>query len=269
MKKLKIIVLIIFLVTLSSCKEDIATTKKIIFETNGGDALSSISYELDSFPVEIPTPTKEGYNFLGWFIDNGKYDIAFETMDKTTITTDITLYAKWDNPRILILMEDSREIRVELYPDIAPISVDNFLNLVEEEYYTDVIFHRIIRDFMIQTGGYFFDGVYIQPKEHKDAIKGEFINNGVENSLSHEVGVISMARSAEYDSASTQFFIVSATSPHLDGDYAAFGKVLDQDSLEVVLSLSYTPTFVIGGMANFPLEDGENLLIIHSITLIE
>lgn len=255
MKKFNIVLLIIFLFILSSCKGDSVSMKKIVFNTNGGDDLENITFELGSFPEELPIPTKEGYVFSGWFLDNGRYEQPIEELDKTMLDTNITLYAKWDNlndnpkvnPRILITMEDLREIKIELYPDIAPISVANFLSLVEEAYYDNVIFHRIIKDFMIQTGWLYVEGEHLQSKEARESIVGEFSSNGIENNLSHVAGVISMARAQDYNSASTQFFIVSADSLFLDGHYAAFGKVVDQESLEVVLSLSYTPTYVYGG----------------------
>lgn len=269
MKKFNIVLLIIFLFILSSCKGDSVSMKKIVFDTNGGDELKNITFELGSFPEELPTPTKEGYVFSGWFLDNGRYEQPIEEFDKTMLDTNITLFAKWDNPRILITMEDLREIRIELYPDIAPISVANFLSLVEESYYDNVIFHRVIKDFVIQAGWLYVDDQHhLQSKEDRENITGEFSKNGIENNLSHKAGVISMARAQDYNSASTQFFIVSADSTFLDGNYAAFGKVVDQESLEVVLALSYTSTYTENDgwrLKDFPKED----LIIKSITLID
>ena len=111
---------------------------------------------------------------------------------------------------------------VRLRPDIAPISVENFQKLVKEGHYSDKIFHRVISGFMIQGGG-----VDTAGKEHEvDSIKGEFSSNGVKNDLKHLRGVISMARTNAPDSASNQFYICHADSPHLNGDYAAFGYVL-------------------------------------------
>lgn len=111
---------------------------------------------------------------------------------------------------------------IELYPDVAPITVANFQQLVSEKFYDGIIFHRVISGFMIQGGdpkGTGYGG-------SKNTIKGEFSSNGVENNLKHTRGVISMARSTMPDSASSQFFIMHADAPHLDGDYAAFGKVI-------------------------------------------
>ncbi len=122
-----------------------------------------------------------------------------------------------------ITLDNEEVIELELYPDIAPISVSNFKYLASKGFYNGLIFHRVIEGFMIQggcpegrgTGG---------PGYH---IKGEFLSKGVENNLKHERGVISMARAFDFDSAGSQFFIMHRDAPHLDGQYAAFGKVID------------------------------------------
>lgn len=114
-------------------------------------------------------------------------------------------------------------ILIELYPDVAPITVANFQKLVQEKFYDGLIFHRVIANFMIQTG----DPTGTGTGGSDEKIKGEFKNNGIENTLSHTKGVVSMARSSDYNSASSQFFIcVSDNDIYLDGDYAAFGKVI-------------------------------------------
>ena len=157
------------------------------------------------------------------------------------------------NPIIVITLEDDRQIKLELYPDVAPITVANFLKLVDEKYFDGVCFHRVIYNFMIQTGGYYLDGYTLSEKEEVPSIKGEFESNGVENDLLHTLGVISMARSNDMNSASSQFFICSADAPHLDGSYAAFGKTIDEESNKVVLEISETPTINIGyGFSDFP-----------------
>lgn len=157
------------------------------------------------------------------------------------------------NPIIVITLEDDRQIKLELYPEIAPITVENFLKLVDEKYFDGVCFHRVIYNFMIQTGGYYLDGYTLSEKEEVPSIKGEFEKNGVENDLLHTLGVISMARSNDMNSASSQFFICSADAPHLDGSYAAFGKTIDEESNNVVLEISETPTINIGyGFSDFP-----------------
>lgn len=133
---------------------------------------------------------------------------------------------------VLIELQDERKIIMELYPDIAPKTVANFKKLVESDFYNDLIFHRVVKDFVIQTG----DGTHLGRKA--ETIKGEFSSNGVENNLKHERGVVSMARTNVKDSASSQFFIVlkdTENSKNLDGQYAAFGRVIA--GLEVVDSI--------------------------------
>lgn len=159
-----------------------------------------------------------------------------------------------ENPIIIITLDEDRQITLELYPEIAPISVANFLKLVDEKYYDGVCFHRIIEGFMIQTGGYYIDDMTLCDKPTTTPIKGEFASNGVENNLKHELGVISMARTSDPNSATGQFFICSATTPHLDGSYAAFGKTVDDASNQVVLDISKVETGNIGyGFTDFPL----------------
>lgn len=124
---------------------------------------------------------------------------------------------------VTIEMENGKKIKLELYPDVAPITVANFEKLVKEGFYDGLIFHRVISGFMIQGGcpeGTGMGG----PKER---IKGEFLANGVPNNLKHTRGVISMARSGDPNSAGSQFFIMHKDAPHLDGQYAAFGKVVE------------------------------------------
>ena len=144
--------------------------------------------------------------------------------------------------KVVIELQDGREIKIELYEDIAPITVKHFLKLVDQNYYENVVFHRVIANFMIQAGGYAIKDGSLVETANVDSIKGEFSSNGVKNDLKHTLGVISMARTNVNDSASSQFFICSADSPHLDGKYAAFGKVIDQESLNVVLSISFVET---------------------------
>ena len=158
-----------------------------------------------------------------------------------------------DSNKVVIEFTDGRKINIELYPDIAPISVENFLKLVDKHYYDGLIFHRIIYGFMIQTGGYYLEDNSLSEAKEVPTIKGEFSANGVENNLKHTLGVVSMARANDKNSASSQFFICSADAPHLDGNYAAFGKVTDEESLKVVLEISATPTANIGyGFTDFP-----------------
>ena len=131
--------------------------------------------------------------------------------------------------------EIGKEIKLELYPEIAPVSVSNFISLIQKKFYDGLIFHRVIKGFMIQggcpegsgTGGPGY------------GIKGEFAQNGVTNTLKHSKGVLSMARSALPDSAGSQFFIMHKDAPHLDGGYAAFGKVIE--GMDVVDAIAETP----------------------------
>ncbi|MDE6407866.1 MAG: peptidylprolyl isomerase [Anaeroplasmataceae bacterium] len=132
------------------------------------------------------------------------------------------------NPHILLKVKDYGTIQLELFPKVAPITVKNFLKLVESGFYTGLTFHRIIAGFMIQGGDPLGNGT----GGSKEKIKGEFAQNGIDNPLKHTRGVISMARSMFPDSASSQFFIMHKDAPHLDGAYAAFGAVIE--GIEVV-----------------------------------
>ncbi len=137
---------------------------------------------------------------------------------------------------VVIELENGKKIKLELYPDKAPITVENFLKLVGEGFYDGLIFHRVIKDFMIQGG----DPTGTGMGGAKDKIKGEFLMNGVPNSLSHVRGVISMARAQNPNSASSQFFIVHKDSTFLDGQYAAFGRVTE--GMDAVDEIAETAT---------------------------
>lgn len=141
-------------------------------------------------------------------------------------------------PNVTITMESGEEIHLELYPAIAPNTVANFVSLAESGYYDGLIFHRVIAGFMIQGGDPNGDGT----GGPGYSIKGEFSANGVKNDLKHERGVISMARSSDMNSAGSQFFIMHATSSYLDGQYAAFGRVTDDESMAVVDAIATTKT---------------------------
>lgn len=127
------------------------------------------------------------------------------------------------NPIVTINMENGDIIKAELYPEIAPNTVNNFISLINKGYYDGLIFHRVIRGFMIQGGCP--DGTGMGNPGY--SIKGEFSQNQFENNLAHGPGVLSMARSQMPNSAGSQFFIMHENSPHLDGSYAAFGKVIE------------------------------------------
>lgn len=157
------------------------------------------------------------------------------------------------NPQVKITVKDYGTMVAELYPEIAPNSVNNFLTLADSGYYNGLIFHRVIKGFMIQggcptgtgTGGPGY------------GIKGEFLNNGVNNNLKHTEGVLSMARSQSPNSAGSQIFIMHKTSPHLDGSYAGFGKVTE--GLEIVDQIANVKT----SHGDKPLTD----VVIESITV--
>lgn len=127
------------------------------------------------------------------------------------------------NPIVTIEMENSSMIKIELYPLIAPQTVKNFVSLVSQGFYDGLIFHRVIPGFMIQGGDPNGTGM----GGSKENIPGEFSSNGFKNDLTHDAGVISMARTSAPNSASSQFFIVTKAASHLDGQYAAFGKVIE------------------------------------------
>lgn len=135
-----------------------------------------------------------------------------------------------------IEMENGKIMTGELYPEVAPITVKNFIGLIEQNFYDGLIFHRVIPGFMIQGGGV---DAQMAPKECP-SIKGEFSSNGVANDLLHTRGVLSMARTMVKDSASSQFFIMHEDAPHLDGEYAAFGKIIN--GLDVVDEIANVET---------------------------
>ena len=140
------------------------------------------------------------------------------------------------NPIVTITMEDGSVMKAELYPEIAPNTVNNFISLVKKGFYDGLIFHRVINGFMLQGGDP--NGTGMGGPGY--SIKGEFSGNGFKNDLKHTPGVLSMARSMMPNSAGSQFFIMHKTSPHLDGQYAAFGKLTE--GIEVVNKIAETRT---------------------------
>lgn len=141
-----------------------------------------------------------------------------------------------ENIKIKIEMENGKVMEAELYPDVAPITVENFVSLIKEDFFKGIIFHRVISGFMIQGGDPTGTGMGGSKKE----IKGEFLANGVVNNLKHERGVLSMARTSDPNSASSQFFIMHQDAPYLDGQYAAFGKITK--GIEVVDEIASVQT---------------------------
>ena len=149
------------------------------------------------------------------------------------------------NPIVTFTMANGDVMKAELYPDVAPVSVNNFISLINAKFYDGLIFHRVIKGFMIQGGDP--EGTGMGGPGY--SIRGEFRQNGFENDLKHTAGVLSMARSMHPDSAGSQFFIMHKTSPHLDGAYAAFGKVIE--GLDIVDKIANTNT----DYSDRPLED--------------
>lgn len=133
-------------------------------------------------------------------------------------------------------------INLELYPDEAPVTVANFVKLCKDGFYDGLCFHRVIDGFMIQGGGFVFDERKGLIQKNAATIKGEFRSNGVENNISHVPGVISMARTPDKNSASSQFFICVGNAQYLDGDYAAFGRCADENSVKTAIKLGKAKT---------------------------
>lgn len=151
------------------------------------------------------------------------------------------------NPKVVLHVKEYGDITVELYPDKAPETVANFTDLVSRGFYSGLIFHRVIRGFMIQGGG-MDEGFNQKPAK---SIKGEFRSNGfAQNDLHHAKGVISMARTQVKNSASSQFFIMHADAAYLDGEYAAFGAVTE--GIEVVDAIAAAPTRSVGWYDDVP-----------------
>ena len=163
------------------------------------------------------------------------------------------------NPEITITMENGDVIRAELYPEIAPNTVKNFISLANKGFYDGLTFHRIMDGFMVQGGDPLGNGT----GGSDENIKGEFSNNGVENNISHTRGVISMARAMDPDSASSQFFIVHEDSTFLDGDYAGFGHVTEGMDVVDAICKDAKPTDDNGTIKP------EEQPVIESITIVD
>ena len=165
--------------------------------------------------------------------------------------------------KIKITMADGDAMHLELYPDLAPITVQNFVSLAKMGYYNGLCFHRVIDGFMIQGGGFTQGKNGLIPKEGAKTIRGEFASNGIQNPVKHTAGTISMARTQVKDSASGQFFICVADTPFLDGEYAAFGRVCDEKSLQKAISIGKVRTHSVGYYDDVPLSP----VVIESIAV--
>ena len=176
---------------------------------------------------------------------------------ETSVDEEAKLYA--DPISVAIELENGGVMKGELYPNLAPETVKNFVKLAKDKFYDGLIFHRVIDGFMIQGGGYDKD---MNPKE-STAIKGEFTQNGFNNPLKHTKGVLSMARTNDPDSASSQFFIMQEDAPYLDGQYAAFGRITE--GLEYIdeIATAKTGTDPKYGMSDCPVDP----IIIKTITV--
>ena len=173
---------------------------------------------------------------------------------------------------VKISFSSGHTVRAELFPDQAPKTVENFLRYVNAGFYEGTVFHRIISGFMVQIGGFEErNGYFVQKTPLYDPIEGEFSANGfTQNAISHDTGVLSMARTNDPDSATSQFFICTADRPDLDGLYAAFGKVIDEESFEALKvfdAISTSGNYLIYGTYGYPATDVPTETI--SITKIE
>lgn len=220
MKKLCLLLLALMLV-LTGCSNNQTNT----FTTSSDEPPIATDVPLDA-PDEPAKPTEEPTITT---TPEGEIDPMKAIVTMKTVTVDKTDAKK---PIVTIEMASGGIIRAELYPDIAPITVDNFISLIEKGFYNGLTFHRNIPGFVIQGGCPLGTGT----GGPGYSIKGEFASNGVKNDLSHERGVLSMARAGDPNSAGSQFFIMHADALYLDGDYAAFGRVLE--GMDVVDSIA-------------------------------
>lgn len=178
---------------------------------------------------------------------------------QTTQSTQENSESYADAVDFTIELENGAVMKGELYPNLAPKTVENFIKLCKKDFYDGLIFHRVIKNFMIQGGGY---DAELNPKD-AEAIVGEFSQNGFENNLKHTKGVLSMARTTDPNSAASQFFIVQKDSPHLDGAYAAFGRITEGLQFIDEIATAKTETEEKYGMQNVPTEP----IVIKTITI--
>ncbi len=187
---------------------------------NQNNTQTTADGETDKAPQSTPVATAQVNEETQNNETQGEIDAMRAIVTMKTVTVDKTDANK---PIVTIEMESGGIIKAELYPEIAPITVENFVSLIEKGFYNGLTFHRNIPGFVIQGGCPLGNGTGGPGYQ----IKGEFASNGVPNDLKHTRGVLSMARAMAPDSAGSQFFIMHADAPHLDGDYAAFGKVIE------------------------------------------
>ncbi len=238
MKKIAMMFLAVFAVTaLAACSSGPYTVQ---LDTMGGDSLPSIMTDSNG-RLNLPVPQKEGYVFTGWFSDQAYTNHV--TTWSVVSNDDVILYARWEEKTDLPysnLMNDTQPIvtieiagygviQLQLFPALAPNTVNNFLKYIELGYYNGVTFHTVAEDFMIQGG-------YVE--EPLCAIAGEFRQNDFNNPVKHLRGIISMARTREFDSATSEFFILQTERVTLDGYNAAFGGMIGGfDVLDAIASV--------------------------------
>lgn len=221
--------------------------------------LCTVLMLLCSFSIFAGCTRDESAENISDYMSESYYNMLFSGMLESTFGVDFSKPV-----RVQMTLTDGDSMILELYPDVAPITVRNFVYLVCYDFYAGLTFHRLVDDFMIQGGDPDGDGLGGSDNE----IKGEFSANGVNNTLKHEKGVISMARTTEYNTASSQFFICTATNAtvsNLDGLYAPFGKVVE--GMDVLDKLAQTPVgmnYTTGEMSR-PLET----IRIERITIVE
>lgn len=258
MKKITLIITIVLLsFTTMACQED-STPTIITFDTDGGQNIVNMEV-FQGEDYTLPLAYKEDHVFVGWYLTRKGPDIVLD--NQSFDDEEVTLYARYltqsslpyasyldeSNPVIEISVRDYGTMVLELFPSVAPNTVANFIYHIQNNYYEGAPFHRVIEDFMIQGGNN--GAVTCQ-------IAGEFSENGFDNPLSHDRGVLSTARTMDPNSASTQFFIMHQTTAALDGRYAAFGGIISNFS-------------VLDGIATAP-KNGESptpAIIIDSITV--
>lgn len=211
----------------SAVAVQVGNTKMMVLRADGSQSQITIDVPPMIINERILVPVRaisEGFMAeVGWNAESRRVDITYEVeQEAETAEPD-----KSDPIHIKITLTNNKEIEADLYPHVAPKTVENFVKLINEKFYDGLVFHRVIEGFMIQGGGYdksFYDGDFNE-KKTTDKIEGEFASNGFENNLKHKKGVLSMARTSDPNSASSQFFIMHEDAKHLDGEYAAFGEV--------------------------------------------
>ena len=228
MKKYFAVIVIAMLLTTTIFGSQITKKIEVVF--------NAIRLEVNGEKVEADNMVHDGTTYVPLREVSGLLggEVSWEEETKTVHINDEK--KEQEHPVATITMENGDEIKLELYPEVAPITVKNFISLVEQDFYKGLTFHRVIPGFMIQGGDPNGDG----SGGAENPIKGEFAENGVENDILHERGILSMARTGNPNSASSQFFIVTTKAPSLDGKYAGFGAVTE--GMDFVDEIVNTPT---------------------------